>query len=1361
MTCTLLLSKSLTNLRIFELDVTCPFLAVDAFVDTTSVDTFFTNQAPSLFTPLITNVGTLDVFPSKELLDYFDQHLTLLYPTIKHIDVLDKDSSKLKPTTVEIDTNEIGIAKQAIDTTTNDEGTLMPLENSIEKKDIDKFEKINFSSFRENKHYFSTDLNKLFQYVPLVFPIKANCTNIMLIDKTVDQAHVFYDSANTDTLPVLFNRYTLRAELLELIKNNTTLNRVCIVATNANMYNNRKLFINDEPYFTLADLSSSNGYSKNVQLLIDLINQHSIKTIDFLACESLTYTAWQQYYNLLQGQGQCTIGASSDKTGNIAYGGDWIMESDNQNIQPVYFTSDIANYQTTLDVSKYNIVFGTYTPGGTTIQIPAGTTTYTVNDTQILSGSTVAIFNALLNTPVTIRLASITDTYYYNVEINSITGAAGNGSNVIIDGLGQTFQPGSDAVQFTKDAGANGFITLADANNALLGIEINNITVDTSDASNIYIADNVGWICGGNTVQANTVSFSECHISGAEFTIGYDIGNTYNDCGGICGGFNGSNGSANGGTYTFTNCSLASATGDITIGGGGNYNGGICGGSNGSGSGSDSVTTDGGTYIFTSCSLTSATAIAIGSGSYNGGICGGGNGRGSGSGSGSDSVTTHGGTYTFTNCSLTSATGGIAIGGGDNGGICGGGNGYGDGSGTVETSGGNYTFTNCSLISNGTGGIAIGGGDNGGICGGGNGLGYGYGSGSGSDSVTTHGGKYTFTNCSLTSATGGIAIGGNYNGGICGGFNGRGLGSGTVETSGGEYTFNNCSLTSATDITIGGGGVYNGGICGGGNGTIDGTTGKTYTFAQCTIIASTSISITETVVYTASTFNYVSDVASSQTNPTTIAPSTAVNNNALIFPSNTTDAIPTYTTSSLLIVAANMTAIFTQAYINTFAGYNLSGINLTGVNLSNYNLTNTILTGAILTGVIYNALTKITDSVAIATNIVNNSGTAISLGMYMPSASAMITYGMEALKYGLNSAGQQTQGMSLFVSGLFTALINSKTLGFTSTTEVMVPTGVLPTIITWATAPTSTVQLLNASIYPNTYNLPTYSQVKTFDLSSLRSTPVYFYVLVQNFPDTVTITNGAANTFSITAIKPYDVNPANVSFTCQIGAGTPFTVKAGSSTPIVFAGRNFYIGSASSTTAPIPTPTPIISNICFPSKTPIQTDQGIVSIYKLDTAYHTINGQPILHVTQTMTLDPYLICFEKDAIERNYPNKLTVMTKDHLIMFQGQLVPAYRFLDMSNKVKKVKYSGEVLYNVLLANHSLMNVNNLICETLHPNNAIAKLYMSNFSEAYKRNVVVVMNDALQNRDLPKYKSIINNALLSNSACGRVIKGATPL
>ena len=48
-----------------------------------------------------------------------------------------------------------------------------------------------------------------------------------------------------------------------------------------------------------------------------------------------------------------------------------------------------------------------------------------------------------------------------------------------------------------------------------------------------------------------------------------------------------------------------------------------------------------------------------------------------------------------------------------------------------------------------------------------------------------------------------------------------------------------------------------------------------------------------------------------------------------------------------------------------------------------------------------------------------------------------------------------------------------------------------------------------------------------------------------------------------------------------------------------------------------------ISNICFPAGTPVKTDQGIVPIDIIDTNKHTINGQDILHITKTITLDPY------------------------------------------------------------------------------------------------------------------------------------------
>jgi hypothetical protein len=136
---------------------------------------------------------------------------------------------------------------------------------------------------------------------------------------------------------------------------------------------------------------------------------------------------------------------------------------------------------------------------------------------------------------------------------------------------------------------------------------------------------------------------------------------------------------------------------------------------------------------------------------------------------------------------------------------------------------------------------------------------------------------------------------------------------------------------------------------------------------------------------------------------------------------------------------------------------------------------------------------------------------------------------------------------------------------------------------------------------------------------------------------------------------------------------------------------------------------PIISDICFPAGTPVNTDQGVIAIDKINPLRHTINGKRILHITQTVSVDKYLICIEKGAMGPNTPTSRTVMTKQHKILYQGVLVPAERLLDFPAGVKKVKYDGQLLYNILLEHYGVVRINNLTCETLHPDNAIAKLY----------------------------------------------------
>ena len=137
---------------------------------------------------------------------------------------------------------------------------------------------------------------------------------------------------------------------------------------------------------------------------------------------------------------------------------------------------------------------------------------------------------------------------------------------------------------------------------------------------------------------------------------------------------------------------------------------------------------------------------------------------------------------------------------------------------------------------------------------------------------------------------------------------------------------------------------------------------------------------------------------------------------------------------------------------------------------------------------------------------------------------------------------------------------------------------------------------------------------------------------------------------------------------------------------------------------------PVISNTCFPAGTPILTNQGKIPIEKLQPHIHTIRNKTIVGITQTITPDKNLVCFEKDALGPNIPSEKTVVSKNHGIFYKGNMMKAKSFVGEFDNVYKVKYTGEVLYNVLMEEHDKMMVNNLICETLHPENSMAKIYM---------------------------------------------------
>lgn len=188
-------------------------------------------------------------------------------------------------------------------------------------------------------------------------------------------------------------------------------------------------------------------------------------------------------------------------------------------------------------------------------------------------------------------------------------------------------------------------------------------------------------------------------------------------------------------------------------------------------------------------------------------------------------------------------------------------------------------------------------------------------------------------------------------------------------------------------------------------------------------------------------------------------------------------------------------------------------------------------------------------------------------------------------------------------------------------------------------------------------------------------------------------------------------------------------------------------GRIITTTPPVPPvpPTPI-SIICFQKNTPILTDQGIIPIDKINTKIHTIRDNKIIAITKTISIDNYLVCFEKNSLKFNYPCKKTVMSKDHKLYYNGKLTEAYKFIELFPNVTKIQYNGDILYNILMEKHDIINVNNLICETLHPDNIIAKIFTSNLSEEHKNSMIIINNSIMKkNYNSTKKRFNISNSL----------------
>jgi len=195
------------------------------------------------------------------------------------------------------------------------------------------------------------------------------------------------------------------------------------------------------------------------------------------------------------------------------------------------------------------------------------------------------------------------------------------------------------------------------------------------------------------------------------------------------------------------------------------------------------------------------------------------------------------------------------------------------------------------------------------------------------------------------------------------------------------------------------------------------------------------------------------------------------------------------------------------------------------------------------------------------------------------------------------------------------------------------------------------------------------------------------------------------------------------------GAGyTDSAILGAGYTATQLQGAGYTIADLQGAGYTITTPTTPSSNVCFPAKTPILTNCGPINIEDIDPAVHTIRNKKIVAITKTVAHDKNLVRIAKHALGHLYPEKTTLISQNHKVFFQGQMVKAKHLVDEARCVTLVPYNGEILYNVLLEEHEKMQVNNLIVETLHPEHKVAKLYrfLKNVDAAHHGKLIALFN-----------------------------------
>ena len=163
----------------------------------------------------------------------------------------------------------------------------------------------------------------------------------------------------------------------------------------------------------------------------------------------------------------------------------------------------------------------------------------------------------------------------------------------------------------------------------------------------------------------------------------------------------------------------------------------------------------------------------------------------------------------------------------------------------------------------------------------------------------------------------------------------------------------------------------------------------------------------------------------------------------------------------------------------------------------------------------------------------------------------------------------------------------------------------------------------------------------------------------------------------------------------------------------------------------------VSSEICFHEDTIINTDQGEVKIKDIK-SFHTIDNCEIIYLLKSEIKHKKLVLIKKNALGKEIPSKDTIVTRNHLILYNNKIIKAHSMVDNIN-VLLIYNKNSNVYNIIMINKKFIKVNNIFMDVLGMDESYFKILKKKYENGEKYYSLFFSPKTIINLQLSKLKN----------------------